>query len=279
MRFAFALVCSTMLAGCGAIQVGPQATVPPEARIRRVAPEQAERLYRIMVPLLRAMNDPLSPSEVRVGVLDDPSINAANAGGGNFYVTTGLLEKASNEQLRGIMAHEIAHEDLGHVAELQLLGAGLSLGAYLLEQLYPPAGVITPIAGTLIARGYTRGEEYEADQHAVEVLRRAGYSKETLINALRWVARSSESGRGGFLSTHPAIEDRIERLRTLARVASQLRLVLSRKETDGTVEDHGGGGEAQDRSWGRALLSRYAKRRGLGGGRSEVAGRDAASCR
>ena len=39
----------------------------------------------------------------------------------------------ANEQLRGIMAHEIAHEDLGHVAELQVLGAGLSIGAYLLE--------------------------------------------------------------------------------------------------------------------------------------------------
>lgn len=198
---------------CGVIQVGPQATVPPSARIRNVAPEQAERLYRIMVPLLGAMNDPLRPSQVRIGLVDDPAINAANAGGGNFYVTTGLLQKASNEQLRGIMAHEVAHDDLGHVAELQLLGAGLSIGAYVLEQLYPAAGAIAPIAGTLIARGYSRDEEYEADAHAVEILRRAGYSKETLIEALSWVAHSSGGGGGGFLSTHPATEDRIDRLR------------------------------------------------------------------
>ena len=202
-----------LIAGCGAIEVGPQATVPPSANIRRVAPEQAERLYRIMVPLLRAMNDPLDPGRVRVGIIDDPQINAANAGGGNFYVTTGLLEQASNEQLRGIMAHEIAHEDLGHVAELQLVGAGLSIGAYLLEQLLPGSGIITPIAETLIARGYSRGEEYEADRHAVAILRRAGYSAATLIDALTWVARASGNGGGGFLSTHPAIENRIEELR------------------------------------------------------------------
>jgi Zn-dependent protease with chaperone function len=213
-RFMIVLLSSAMLASCGAIQVGPQATVPPSVNIRRVAPEQAERLYKIMAPLLRAMNDPLQPSQVRVGIIDEPEINAANAGRGNFYVTTGLLEKASNEQLRGIMAHEIAHEDLGHVAQMQVLGAGLSIGAYLLEQLFPATGIITPIAGTLIASGYSRGEEYEADRHAVEILRRAGYSKETLIDAQSWVARRSRDGGGGFLSTHPATKDRIEALRS-----------------------------------------------------------------
>jgi len=200
-------------AGCGAIQVGPQATVPASSNIRRVAPQQAERLYSVMVPLLRSMDNPLQASEVRVGIIDDDQINAANAGGGNFYLTTGLLEKASNEQLRGIMAHEIAHEDLGHVAELQLLGAGLSVGAYVLEQLLPGSGVVTPIAGTLIARGYSRREEYEADRHAVAILRRAGYSAQTLVAALTWVARESDGSGGGFLSTHPAIMDRIDEIK------------------------------------------------------------------
>jgi predicted Zn-dependent protease len=179
-----------------------------------VAPQQAERLYAIMVPLLKSMNRPLNPSEVRVGIMEDPQINAANAGGGNFYVTTGLLQKANNEQLRGIMAHEIAHEDLGHVAELQLLGAGLSIGTYVLEQLLPGSGAVTPIAGTLIARGYSRSEEYEADRHGVEILRRSGYSANTLIDSLTWIAQASGGGGGGFLSTHPAIKDRIEKLKT-----------------------------------------------------------------
>jgi predicted Zn-dependent protease len=210
----FVLLCSAMVSSCGVVQVGPQATVPESANIRTVAPEKAERLYDIMVPLLRAMNNPLRPDQVHVGIVDDPGINAANAGGGNFYLTTGLLEKANDRQLRGIMAHEIAHEDLGHVAELQLLGAGLSIGAYILEQLLPGSGLVTPIAGTLIARGYTRREESEADRHALEILRRAGYSPETLIDALRWVASEGRAGGGGFLSTHPAIEDRIEDLRS-----------------------------------------------------------------
>ena len=110
------------------------------------------------------MDHPRTPKEVYVGIVDDPQINAANAGGGQFYLTTGLLEKAGNEELLGIMAHEIAHEDLGHVTRLQILGAGLNLGVILLEQLFPGSSAVTPIAGSLIARSYSRSEEYAADR-------------------------------------------------------------------------------------------------------------------
>lgn len=186
------------------------------ANTRQIDSRQAERFYRIMTPLLKNMDRPKSPKDVRIGIIDEADINAANAGGGEFYVTTGLLEKASDEQLRGIMAHEIAHDDLGHVAKAQGLGVGLNLGVILLEQLIPGSSAVTPIAGSLIARGYSRNEEYAADRHGVEILRRAGYSKDVLINALNWVSRSSGGGGGGgFLSTHPATEDRIAQLEKL----------------------------------------------------------------
>jgi beta-barrel assembly-enhancing protease len=186
------------------------------AKTRQVDSRQAERFYRIMTPLLKNMDNPKGPRDVKIGIIDDADINAANAGGGQFYVTTGLLEKASDEQLRGIMAHEIAHDDLGHVAKLQTIGVGLNLGVILLEQLIPGSSAVTPIAGSLIARGYSRNEEYAADRHGVEILRRAGYPKEVMINALNWVTRASGGGGGGgFLSTHPATEDRITQLQRL----------------------------------------------------------------
>ncbi len=113
------------------------------------------------------------------------------------------------------MAHEIAHEDLGHVAKAQLLGTGLSIGMVLLEQVVPASQAIAPIAGTLIARGYSRSEEYQADEHGVEILRRAGYSKAVMIDALTWVRKTSGEGGGGFLSTHPGLDERISALRKM----------------------------------------------------------------
>jgi len=183
---------------------------------RRIDPRVQERLYRVMVPLLRVMDHPEDPRQVRIGIMDDEAINAANAGNAQFVVTRGLLEKANDDQLRGVLAHEIAHEDLGHVAKQQLLGTGLNIGIMLLEKVIPGSSALTPIAGTLIANGYSRSEESAADAHGVELLRRAGYSKQTMIDALTWIERSAGGGGGGgFLSTHPATEERIQALRRM----------------------------------------------------------------
>lgn len=180
-----------------------------------VDPRQAERLKQIMVPLIQAMNNPRPLNQVRVGIIDDQSINAASAGGGEFYVTTGLLRRANDEQLAGVLAHEVAHDDLKHVAKAQALGAGLSVGMIILDQLIPGSGAITPIAGTLVARSYGRSEEYAADKHGVELLKRTGKSKDVMVNTLTWLMQTSGASKGGFFATHPGTDDRIERLRAL----------------------------------------------------------------
>jgi predicted Zn-dependent protease len=216
------LILTVLPTGCAvqstsAPRRAPQEEAGRSSTSQRLDAQQVARLQRIMLPLLRATTNPRRSSDVRVGIIDDPTINAASAGGGEFQVTTGLLQKANDDQLRGVLAHEIAHDDLGHVARAQTLGTGLNIGVILLEQLFPGSSAVTPIAGALIANSYSRSEELEADRHGVEILRRAGYSKEVMIDTLTWLMRTSggDSG-GGFLSTHPATEDRIAALRKSA---------------------------------------------------------------
>lgn len=188
----------------------------PTASTRRVDPAEAERLQRVMVPLIRAMNNPIPLNKVKVGIMDDAAINAANAGGGQFFVTTGLLQKANDEQLTGVLAHEVAHDDLRHVAKAQTLGAGLNIGMIILDQIIPGSGALTPIAGELVARGYSRREEYAADAHGVELLTRAGYSPDIMERTLSWLMQTSGGGsKGGFFSTHPGTGERIEALRKI----------------------------------------------------------------
>ncbi len=166
-----------------------------------------------MVPLVRAMNHPRPLDQLKVGILDDPQINAASGGGGEFYVTMGLLRKANDEQLMAVLAHEVAHDDLGHVARAQALGAGLGIGMVILDHIIPGSGRLTPVAGSLIARSYSRKEEYEADRHGVALLQRIGQPKELMINTLTWLMQTEGAGGGGFFATHPATGDRIEALR------------------------------------------------------------------
>lgn len=185
------------------------------ASTRPVDASQVQRLQRVMIPLVKAMNRPMPLDKIRVALSDDDHINAANAGNAQFIVTRGLLEKANDEHLRGVLAHELAHEDLGHVAKTQTLGTGVSIGVALLEQIFPGSSAITPLAGQLILNRYTQKEEYAADQHGAEILQRAGYPRETMANTLTWLTQVEGSGKGGFFATHPATAERIEALRRM----------------------------------------------------------------
>ena len=183
---------------------------------RRGESTQADRLRSVMIPLIKAMDRPCPVDELQVSIVNQSEINAGNAGGCQFLVTAGLLQRANDDQLRGVLAHEIAHQDLGHVARQQVLNTGLGIGTALLERIFPGSGAIAPLAGTLIARGHGRTEEYAADRHGVDILRRAGYPAEIMADTLTWLrSTSGTAGGGGFLSTHPALDERIAELRKL----------------------------------------------------------------
>ena len=177
--------------------------------------QQMDRVRRVMLPLLRVTNHRLPVDDIRVSILDNSEINAASGGDGQYYVTRALLSQANDDELRGVLAHEIAHEDLGHPARAQMVGAGVGMGVALLEQFFPGSSALAPLAGSLITNNYTRPMELEADRHAVTLLERAGYSKQTMIDTLSWLARQNGDSGGGFLSSHPATSERIQALRAL----------------------------------------------------------------
>ena len=109
-------ILSSALSSCVAVAPAPNrrqpraesASTTPSSR--RVDPGTVERLRRVMVPLFRGMNQPCRLEQTRVGIVNQDEINAANAGNCEFYVTIGLLRRATDDQLRGILAHELAHE-------------------------------------------------------------------------------------------------------------------------------------------------------------------------
>lgn len=224
LRAAAFLLVGAMLSSCVAVGPAPSGRrtpredyppSPPPSSSRRVDSPEVDRLRRVMVPLFRGMNQPCRVDQTRVGLINENGINAANAGNCEFYVTMGLLRRANDDQLRGILAHELAHQDLGHVARAQVVGAGLGILSALSQQLFPASGALVPIAGELVARGHSRNEEYAADRHAVQILQRTGHSKEDLVDALTWIRRVSGGSGGGILSTHPGLDDRISTIQRL----------------------------------------------------------------
>lgn len=178
-----------------------------------LAPESLQRLYRVTTPLLRAMDHALGPRQVSIGIVSDNAISAANGGGGKLFVTSGLLARADDQLLRAVMAHEIAHEDLGHVASVQIAGSGANM--ILLEELAARSTSVTLFAGPLIAaNNFSRSEESAADRQSIAIVERAGYGKTVVVDALAWAAKNSPAS-GAFHGAQQRLDERINMLKSL----------------------------------------------------------------
>src|SRR5258705_5998601 len=76
---------AVLIGGCAVESSSPTPAPRAEAPAQRTAqtkidPALGERIKRIMVPLIAAMDKARDLKQIKVGIMDDPSINAANAG-------------------------------------------------------------------------------------------------------------------------------------------------------------------------------------------------------
>lgn len=142
-------------------------------------------------------------------VVKDSRINAFATMGGYVYVTTGLLAAADNEaQLASVMAHEIGHIASRHLVEQmrqQALTQGVASAAGLDRNV--AASIALDLA---VNRPNSRKDEFEADQAGLKIMRQASYAESAAPTFMRKLLKQRSTPT--FLSTHPAVPDRIEAL-------------------------------------------------------------------
>ena len=147
-------------------------------------------------------------------VADDPAINAFAVPGGYVVVNTGLIRAADTaEEVAGVLAHEVQHVELRHT--LKNLVHTLGLRAALALALGDVSGsVLGDMAATLGELKFSRDLESEADQKGLAALRQAGIAPQGMVSFFDKLARQEKGAApADLLSTHPASEDRMKKLR------------------------------------------------------------------
>ena len=167
-------------------------------------------------------------------VVDDPSINAFALPGGFIGVHTGLLEATRTEdELAGVLAHEVAHVTQRHIARAihansrqSLLSTMIMLGALVAGAAGAGGEVVQ--GAIAVAQGsqaqsqinFTRSNEYEADRVGISALADAGFDPQGMASFFEVISRSSrphEYRIPEFLRTHPVSSARIAEARGRAR--------------------------------------------------------------
>lgn len=171
-------------------------------------------------------DQPLTYAGYHFQIVDSDEINAFAAPGGFIIVTRGLIRCCPNETaLAAVLAHEIAHvqnkDALRAIKKSRITQALGIIGGEAIKhtagaELNQLAGIFADSVGdimtTMVNNGYSRAYEYEADQAAVSILRRAGYDPSGLVVMLHGMKSRLVSGGRDFAKTHPAPADRIAKL-------------------------------------------------------------------
>lgn len=222
---------------------------------REVDAASAPQFYNMVAELTQRAGLPMP----RVYLIDEAQPNAFATGRNPEHAavaaTTGILSILSARELRGVMAHELAHvrhrDILISTLSATMAGAISALANFAVffggrdadgRPANPLAGIavalLAPLAAALIQMAISRAREFEADRGGAEI----SGDPHALADALAKIdayARGipmvpaeahpetaqmmimnplSGGGIAGLFRTHPATEERVARLRALARI-------------------------------------------------------------
>ncbi|MDP3285325.1 MAG: M48 family metalloprotease [Desulfobacterales bacterium] len=168
---------------------------------------------------------PPQPFAYRFHIVNNENYNAFAGPGGHIFIHSGLFEAMESEdELAGILAHEISHVICRHlsdrferskkiqIATLAGMAAGILLGAKGAEAASGALTIGSAAAGQSLSLAYSREDEMQADQIGLDYLKKAGYTGEGIVTVLKKIRNKRWFGSAevpAYLTTHPAVEERI----------------------------------------------------------------------
>lgn len=159
-------------------------------------------------------NDDVFDWEVKI-VHNDDVLNAFAAPGGFIYFYTGIIKYLDTEdELAGVMAHEIAHAAKRHGTDTLTREYGISI---LLDIAFgTDQNLLTEISHGLVSLSFSRTQETESDTASVSYLAETEYD---CTGAAGFFEKLQEEGNASppeFLSTHPDSGDRVQNIEDVA---------------------------------------------------------------
>lgn len=145
---------------------------------------------------------------------DSETVNAFALPGGQIFITYALMERLENEdQLAGVLGHEIGHVVGRHSAE-RIAQSELANTVATGAQVGADAGMLASQLGQALLLKNGRGDELESDDLGVKFMLEAGYNPEAMIEVMQ-ILKAASGGQQvpEFQSSHPDPENRIQKIK------------------------------------------------------------------
>lgn len=194
----------------------------------------ARRLRAISTPLndwrliekVRGFSTALEAPFFEVRLLPMEQINGLALADGTVFISQGLYDRylagsIDEDAVVGVVAHEIGHVALGHLQRrlLAMRAETAALGAifFLMGRIFTGwLGLLVLLGFSALRSRLSHQDEFEADAFGAQLMRRSGLDPRAMIRLLSKLERETGgSAPVSWLSSHPPIRDRIERLETV----------------------------------------------------------------
>jgi predicted Zn-dependent protease len=207
-------------AGGGEAELGRKFLLEARAQLPLVDdPAITDYVDRVGRQLVKTVGP--QPYDYHFYVVQHPALNAFAVPGGYIFVFTGLLVAAANDdELAGVLAHEIGHVSGHHLVRQQSEGQVWSYAALLgalLSAVNPVLGAAGIAAAQTAQLKYSREFEQEADYLGLRYATEAGYDPHALgafFKELLSEQRVNPAGAPAYMLTHPLTENRISNVET-----------------------------------------------------------------
>jgi predicted Zn-dependent protease len=150
---------------------------------------------------------------------DSQTINAFALPGGQVFITLGLLNRLTSEdQVAGVLGHEVGHVVFRHSSEQMAKSEfyqGLAGAATTAAGDMGAAQIANYVAQVKLMK-FGRDDELASDEFGVQYMAKAGYNPEAMVEVMKILAESSGGkSREEFMSSHPSPENRIAKIKEL----------------------------------------------------------------
>jgi len=143
-----------------------------------------------------------------IKIINDTTLNAFCTPGGHIFFYTGILKFLDSEdELAGVLGHEIAHADLRHSTGQMTKMFGVSV---LVSALTGNRETLAQITSAIIGLRFSRSHESEADYNSVKYLCKTPYNSAGGAGFFEKIMSLGGAGVPEFLSTHPSPDNRVE---------------------------------------------------------------------
>ncbi|RLM28220.1 metalloprotease [Brenneria alni] len=191
-----------------------------EGKVAPASSEYTKRLDKIADALGHNIDG--TPANYKVYLTED--VNAWAMANGCIRVYSGLMDIMTDNEIEGVLGHEMGHVSLGHTRKAMQIAYAATATRTAIASAGGVAATLSQsqladLGEKLVNAQFSQVQEKQADDYSFDLLKKRGIKPEGLATSFEKLAKLDAGRQSSMFDSHPSSEERAKHIRE--RIASE----------------------------------------------------------